>query len=185
MDRVTPIPHSGPLTRGDLEQLRGGHDSARYELLDGSVLVTPSPGRWHQTALLNLVLLLNDGLPDGLVLLFAPFDVVLAEDTVLQPDLLVARRTDLTDRDLPAAPVLAVEVLSPSTRRIDLGLKFERYLRAGCPSYWVVDPVEPSLSAWRLRDGHYRLVAEVTGEEVARLSDPFPVQIRPADLVRD
>jgi Uma2 family endonuclease len=53
-------------------------------------------------------------------------DVVLADDTVLQPDALVARRSDLSERDLPAAPLLAVEVLSPSTRHIDLTLKRSR-----------------------------------------------------------
>jgi Uma2 family endonuclease len=58
----------------------------------------------------------------------------------------IPRRSDLTDRDLPTAPLLAVEVLSASTRRIDLMLKRSRYEAAGCPSYWVVDPGEASLT---------------------------------------
>ncbi|MGH3501187.1 MAG: Uma2 family endonuclease [Nocardioidaceae bacterium] len=62
----------------------------------------------------------------------APFDVALAPDTIVQPDVLVARRSDLTDDDLPAAPLLAVEVLSPSTQHIDLALKRARWwVRAG------------------------------------------------------
>ena len=63
--------------------------------------------------------------------MIAPFDVALDDDTVLIPDVLVARREDLTHRNLPAAPVLAVEVLSPSTRRFDLQLKRDRYEEAG------------------------------------------------------
>lgn len=51
------------------------------------------------------------------------------------------------------APQLAVEVLSPSTRRVDLTLKLSRYEAAGCPSYWVVDPDGPSLTAWQLVEG--------------------------------
>jgi len=88
--------------------------------------------------------------PGELQVLFAPFDVALDEHSVLQPDLLVARRSDFTARDLPTAPLLAVEVLSPSTRRVDLTLKLSRYESAGCPSYWVVDPDPPALRAWEL-----------------------------------
>jgi hypothetical protein len=72
---------------------------------------------------------------------------------VLPPDLLVARRTDTTERNLPMAPVLAIEVLSPSTRLIDLNLKRARYEAAGCSAYWVVDPELPALTAWEQRDG--------------------------------
>lgn len=48
--------------------------------------------------------------PDELEVLLAPFDVAISDDTVMQPDLLVARRADFTNRDLPMAPLLAVEV---------------------------------------------------------------------------
>ena len=81
--------------------------------------------------------------------LFAPFDVLLAEDSMLQPDLLVAARADFTEQDLPVAPLLAVEILSPSTRQIDLTLKRARDEAAGCPSYGVVDPDKPSITAWK------------------------------------
>lgn len=64
----------------------------------------------------ELFVLLRAACPADLKVLLAPFDVALAADTVVQPDIVVARRTDLTSRDLPTAPVLAVEVLSPSTR---------------------------------------------------------------------
>lgn len=69
-----------------------------------------------------------------------PFDVALADDTVVQPDVLVARRSDLTEHDPPTAPVPVVEVLSPRTRHIDLALKRARFEVAGCPAYWIVDP---------------------------------------------
>ncbi|MFD1506389.1 Uma2 family endonuclease [Georgenia yuyongxinii] len=104
-------------------------------------------------------------------------------DTVLQPDVLVARRSDLSERDLPAPPVLAVEVLSPSTRLIDLHLKRARYEAAGTPSYWVVDPDEPALTAWELIEGRYVRVAHVAGEETFTATAPFAVDVRPADLI--
>ena len=76
----------------------------------------------------------------GLHVGLAPFAVGLADDTEVQPDILVAPRAQFTERDLPAPPLLAVEVLSPSTRRVDLLLKRDRYEEAGIASYWIVDP---------------------------------------------
>lgn len=181
---VTITRHSGPLTREDFEALRAVEDGLRYELIDGSLVVTPAPGQWHQTAVLEVAVLLRGRCPDTMKVMIAPFDVGMALDTVVQPDVLVARRTDLTDKDLPTAPLLAVEVLSPSTRGIDLLLKRERYERAGCPSYWVVDPLGPSLTVWERREGAYGQVATVRGADSADLAEPFPVTVQPAALVR-
>lgn len=172
---------SRDLTRADLAA--APDDGHRYELIDGSLLVTPAPRRAHQRASVRLVVLLVAGCAEDLEVLHAPFDVVLAEDTVVQPDLLVARRTDLTERDLPTAPLLAVEILSPSTRRIDLMLKRSRYEAAGCRSYWVLDPEVPSITAWELHDGAYELVGEASGDESVTLERPFPVTVTPARLL--
>ncbi len=121
--------------------------------------------------------------PSHLKVLLAPFSVVLAEDTVLQPDLLVARRSDFTERDLPVAPLLAVEVLSPSTRLIDLHLKRARFEAAGCRAYWVVDPDAPSLSGWELRDDQYAEVAHVVGDQEYAAVTPYPVTVNPSRLL--
>lgn len=80
--------------------------------------------------------------------------------------------------------MLAVEVLSPSTRRFDLMLKWSRYEAAGCAAYWVVDPLEPSLIAWELRDGAYVEVAKVSGDEEFRAELPFGVTVVPGELRR-
>ena len=104
---------------------------------------------------LNLAVALRDDCPADLEVLVAALDVAFGDDTVLQPDVLVARRSDYAERGLFGTPVLAVEVLSPSTRLIDLTLKRSRYEAAGCPSYWVVDPDLPALTVWELRGGGY------------------------------
>ncbi len=171
---------SGPLTRDDLNRMPD--DGHRYELIDGALIMTPGPSARHQDVVVNLVVKLKLACPPDLRVLVAPFDVVISGDTIMQPDLLVARREDFTERDLPTAPLLAVEVLSPSTRRIDLMLKFSRFEAAGCASYWVIDPDTPELIAWEMRDGAYAQVAKVTGEEVARLTAPYEVSVVPADL---
>jgi Uma2 family endonuclease len=181
METVTTLPRSRPLTRADVETMPD--DGHRYELVDGTLVVTPAPSRQHQRAVRNLVVVLTQACPGAFEVLPAPFDVALSDDTVLQPDVLVARRTDFTDRDLPTAPLVAIEVLSASTRRIDLMLKRSRYEAAGCPSYWVIDPDEPSLTAWQLRGGEYVEVAHVVGDQEFEAVTPYPVTIIPARLV--
>ncbi|MEU0092374.1 Uma2 family endonuclease [Kribbella sp. NPDC006257] len=175
-----PWPPSRPLRRADLDRMPD--DGHRYELIDGSLIVTPGPLLRHQDVVLNLAVLLKAACPPDLKVVIAPFDVVLDEGTVMQPDVLVARREDFTSRELPKAPLLAVEVFSPSTRRIDLMLKFSRLQEAGCASYWVVDPDTPELVGWEMRDGAYVQVAKAAGDEEARLTAPFAVSVVPADL---
>lgn len=175
------LPHGRELTRADLDRLPD--DGHRYELIDGVLVVTPAPRVSHQTIAGNLYLLLRAAASGGLVVLFAPVDVVLAENTVLQPDLVVAPKDAFTEKDLPVAPLLAVEVLSPSTRGIDLLLKKEPLERAGCQYYWVVDPEPPSVTAWRLVGGAYQQVAHVVGAELFEVDAPFAVSFAPASLV--
>ncbi len=181
MGAVTTLPRGREFTRADLDAMPD--DGRRHELIDGSLIVTPAPSRRHQRAVGELHLLLRRTCPPELEVFLAPFDVVLAVDTVVQPDLLVTRRSDSTERDLPVAPLLAVEVLSPSTRHIDLGLKRARYETAGSPSYWVLDPAEPSLTVWELEQGRYVERAHVTGDDECAVTTPYRMTLIPADLL--
>jgi Uma2 family endonuclease len=182
MVSMTVTTGHGPFTRAELDALPD--DGRRHELIDGCLVVTPSPGFLHQVVVGRLFRLLDDHASNDVVVLVAPFDVVLADDTVVEPDVLVARGRDFTAKDLPAAPLLAVEVLSPSTRRIDLHLKLARYEAAGCPAYWVVDPDLPSLTAWQLEAGRYGEVARVVGGEAWTATSPFEVTVVPDSLTR-
>ncbi|MGB4779675.1 Uma2 family endonuclease [Microbacterium sp.] len=177
----TFLPYGRDLTRADLDALPD--DGHRYELIDGALIVTPAPRIRHQVVLVRLFRVLDDARADGLVVLVAPVDVVLSDSTVMQPDVLVAPRADFTEKDLPAAPLLAVEILSPSTRGIDLLLKKDRLERAGCQHYWVVDPDEPSITAWDLVDGRYRQATRAVGDEEFAVEAPLPVRLVSTALV--
>lgn len=178
------------LSRAGFEEFRDSRrDHARYELLDGEVLVTPAPSTAHQRAVMGLALALGPVLPDGMELLSAPYDVVLDDiaegDTTLQPDLLVAHTADLTEANLPAAPVLVVEVLSPSTWRRDLGPKRDAYAAAGVRHYWVIAPDIPSITVYQLAGGGgYTEEAHVTADEKWHVTSPVEVTLCPVDLVR-
>ena len=181
MTLVTTLPFGRPLTRADLEAMPD--DGHRYELIDGSLIVSPAPRVRHQDVVGNLHLLLRAACPPGLKVMLAPLAVALADDTEVQPDLLVAPRSQFTERELPGAPLLAVEVLSPSTRRVDLLLKRDRFESAGLPSYWLVDPDEPSITVLELRGGSYVEVARVSGAQSCEVTQPFPVRLVPAELL--
>ena len=180
MTAVTALPFARPLTRADLERLPD--DGHRYELIDGTLLVSPAPRLPHQDVVGNLHLLLRAACPPHLKVVLAPFAVALADDTEVQPDLLVAPRDQFTDRELPGPPLLAVEVLSPSTRRIDLLLKRDRLQAAGVPSYWLVDPDEPAVTVLELHEGSYQQVAHTVGHDPVQVERPFPLTLVPARL---
>ena len=103
---------------------------------------------------------------------------------ILEPDLLVITDRDPHGKRVTEVPLLAVEVLSPSSRRRDVGDKLTAYRDAGVPSYWVIDPINPRLRAWRLEDGEYVEIADVSGDEEWTATEPFEVTVRPADLTR-
>lgn len=178
--RVEWLPHGRDFTRADLDAMPD--DGNRYELVDGAIIVTPAPHLPHQVVITQMWLCLYQACPVDMRALVAPFDVTLSEDTVVQPDVLVAARSDFDDRSLKGSPLLVVEVLSPSTRHLDLAFKRARYEAARCPSYWVVDPLEPSIVCWELRDDRYEQVARAVGSQTITLASPFPVTLAPDEL---
>jgi Uma2 family endonuclease len=169
-------------TVADLEETPD--DGCRYELIDGALLVSPTPAWRHQEAAMTLYMVLRVACPRDLRVVAGPFGARQDDFNEVQPDVLVARYADLTDKNLPRAPLLAVEVMSPSSRLRDASLKKAFYARLGAPSYWLVDPVKPAVTAFELADGAYREIACVEGENHWSASQPFAVSICPADLVR-
>lgn len=135
-------------------------DGNRYEVIDGELYVTPPPVRDHQHTSGELRYVIRHYLqshPIGLVYT-APFGVILDTRSGLQPDLVYVsneRQDILTPDGIEGAPDLVVEILSPSTRSRDLGLKLRRYEAAGVPHYWVLDPRARTLLARELSASGY------------------------------
>lgn len=168
-------------TRDDLDRVPD--DGNRYELIEGEIVMSPSPRTRHQVIAANLFTLLRAACPPELMVLFAPFDVALEERSVVVPDLVVFDPVLADEHGLEAAPRLVVEILSPTTRGRDLVRKKRLYERSGVASYWIVDPDdEVSLTAWELRHGEYQAVASIAGPESWTASAPFPVTVSAAHL---
>jgi Uma2 family endonuclease len=181
MTAMPVMPHEfREWTITDLERIPD--DGLQYELLDGMLLVSPAPSRGHQRAVARIFLQLTAACPTSMEVLFSPLDWRPDQWTSLQPDVLVLNTNDL-DVPVSESMILAVEVLSPSTRRKDLFLKRSKYEDAGVASYWMVDATVPSVTALDLADGRYETVGEATGDEALTLEKPFPVTIVPSSLV--
>lgn len=177
------LPASEALTVNDLESMPD--DGHRYELVDGVLLVSPAPVPRHQVVALGVYRLLHAARPLGVVVLAAPVDVVLSETTVLQPDVVVARRDAVGARHVEGPPLLVVEVLSRRTSKTDRGTKRLAYEEAGVPAYWLVDPDALTLTVLHLDRGRYLEVAHVVGEQPYDATVPYPCRLVPADLLDD
>jgi len=159
-------------------------EGAPYQLIDGALVMSPSPSFSHQAVTFELGVALRSFVKqhDLGTVLIAPLDVFLTEHDAYQPDLLyVAReRRDLIEEDgVHGAPDLVVEVLSPSTGYYDLRHKKRVYADAGVQEYWIVDPLEQTVEVWRLGgDDVAPLVqARETGTVQSELLDGFSVDL--------
>jgi Uma2 family endonuclease len=182
MTVMTVMPYDTEWTVDDLDQIED--DGLQYELIDGVLIVSPAPVPRHQRAVLRLAIVLHDPCPTDLEVFISPLDYRPDRRNSLQPDVLVVRRSEVGEKNVQHAPLLAVEVLSPSTRRKDLMLKRSVYEDRGVASFWYVDPDEPSFVAWDLVDGGYVEVAKAVGAQAVTVARPYQVRICPADLVR-
>lgn len=176
------------LTYEDYANLPGDD---RYELIDGELILVSSPSEFHQTILMNLIYLLQSVRQSGLGRLYcAPFDVIFSDHDVVQPDLLfiaVDRAGIITEANVQGAPDLVVEILSPSTSRLDRTRKRELYERQGVKEMWLVYPQERNIAVLLLRDGKLeeageygagqKLVSETLGNLTVDLDEVFQGQI--------
>ncbi len=145
MEALPAFSHDDPLTRRDLESITD--ERHRYELVDGTLIMSPSPRPLHQRAVARVLAALAKVCPAGCEALPAPVDVWITDDTVLIPDVVVGRREAFTERALIGAPELVVEVMSPSSEHIDRFLKPARL--ATCLLYTSLIRDRPVLLADR------------------------------------
>ena len=141
-------------------------EDKRYEILDGELFVVPAPNIRHQRIAIRLQLRLfqhveQNGLGE---LLAAPCDVLLSEENVVQPDILFVAKTRLRiigKTNVPGAPDMVAEILSPGTRQKDLAIKRKIYARFGVQEYWIVDPDRKTVEVLSWTESGYHTEAIV------------------------
>ena len=155
-------------------------DGKRHEIIDGVHYVTPSPVRRHQQLLGRLHLAIGSFLeqkPEIGQVYLSPLDTVFSPWDVVEPDLVfvAADQLDiLTEPNIQGAPALVVEILSPSTRSRDKGIKRQLFDRGGVREYWLVDPKGRDVTIYRrMADGGFPKVAQLSAADEATLETPL------------
>lgn len=164
-----------PIHRYTVQDYLSWPDDVRRELIHGQVYdMTPAPSLDHQEVVGALYAALREESARGrhggrgpCQVFVAPVDVMLSQDTMVQPDIVVVCDPAKTaDRQrVQGAPDLAVEVLSPSTWLKDRREKRSLYEAHGVPEYLIVDPAEHNAEYFRLGADHRYGPSAVLGPE--------------------
>ncbi len=153
-------------------------DGRRHERIDGEHFVTPSADRRHQLISQRLEIALAEHLrthPTG-EMYHAPLDVILSDVDVVEPDVLYVsnERAEILGKWVHGAPDLVVEILSPSTRKVDEAIKRRLYDRVDVREYWIVDPELEIVRVFRrAEDRSFPGVAELARESGDILATPL------------
>jgi Uma2 family endonuclease len=153
-------------------------DGKHYELIEGELVLNPSPVTRHQQICFKIARWLQTYFDEhgGGEAFIAPLDVVLSDDVVVEPDVMVVRseRTVIvTESNIQGAPNIVVEVLSDRTRRRDEIVKRKLYERYGVDEYWIVDPVIDVVKIYRREGLTFLRAAEISTESGGEITSPL------------
>ena len=165
------------LTYDDLARMPD--DGMRHEIIDGVHFVTPTPIVRHQRIVGRLFHAMADYLdvyPDIGEAFGVPLDTVFTPWDVVEPDLVFVaadQRSILTEPNIQGAPALVVEVLSPGTKKRDLGVKKDLFDRGGVREYWIVDPKANTVTIHRrAEDGSFPQIQSLP-EDAPAITTPL------------
>jgi Uma2 family endonuclease len=145
-------------------------DGECYEIVQGVLVMSPSPEFVHQRFVTRLTMYLGQTVILNRLgeVITSPFDVVLASQEVYQPDIVVVLNKHLErvqKQCVMGAPDLVVEVMSPSSKLYDRVNKHMVYEKAGIPEYWLVNPRTQTVELFVLESGKYRSQGAFEGEQ--------------------
>ncbi len=156
----------------------------RYEIVNGVLVMAPSPDGPHQDAALRIAhyLLVHVEFAGLGKVRISPSDVELSPDNVYQPDVFVVLKAHLDrvyTKRVVGSPDLVVEIASPSTAVYDRLTKYETYARFGVPEYWIAKDDVRTIEVLVLENGKYRSLGIFSGQETlpSRIVPGLPVQI--------
>ena len=136
-------------------------DNKRREIMDGELIVSPSPSFFHQRIVHRFITAFDRYLehhPIGEILV-SPLDVIFSEIDVLEPDLIFVlnEHSRILQDWIRGVPDLVIEVLSPGSVSMDRGPKLKAYARFGVPEYWIVDSDALAIETYRRSSAGYEL----------------------------
>jgi Uma2 family endonuclease len=152
-------------------------DGRRYELIDGELILYPARTPGHQSIVGNILFAFDRHLRgDCGGVLMAPLDVVVSDHTVLQPDVIVIkeeRAAIVGPANLAGPPNLIVEIVSDDTRDRDEIIKPPIYAHFGVDEYWIADPENELVRAYRRSTGGYVPAFGINTETGGTITTPL------------
>ncbi|MEW6002723.1 MAG: Uma2 family endonuclease [Nitrospirota bacterium] len=145
-------------------------EDKRYELIEGELIMTPSPVPYHQWISKNIGYELEKFVREKNLgkVFYAPCDVYLDNENVIQPDILFISKERLDiigEKNIQAAPDLVIEILSETSAYRDLVKKKRLYAQFGVKEYWIVDPEEKTAEIYSLKDNTFILTKSFTEKD--------------------
>lgn len=139
-------------------------EDKRYELLEGDLLMTPSPIPNHQRISRELLIRLSLFIKEHHLgeVFYAPCDVYLDDENVVQPDILFIAKDRLNiigEKNIQGAPDLVIEIISEDSAYRDLVQKKKLYAKFGVKEYWIVIPDEAMVEVYNLKKNRFELLA--------------------------
>lgn len=145
----------------------------RMELVDGKLYAMASPGPSHQAISGEFTTQFTNYLRGKRCKVYHGIEVRITKNTVYVPDLVVVcDLSRLTDRGYEGTPDLIIEILSPSNSRHDRITKLKAYRKAGVQEYWIVDPENHSVEAYRMANDLYWVTVYEEWEKLSPMALP-------------
>ena len=155
-------------------------EGGAYQLLNGEIIMAPAPRRIHQKLAGEIYRLLANYLHKKRIgeVYFAPFDVYLDYENVVQPDICFISQKNisiLTEEGAIGSPDIVIELLSPSNAYYDLLAKYQLYEKFGVQEYFIIDPEDNLVIAYTLTEGrfkenyreHNKIASAILGTEIS------------------
>ncbi len=144
------------------ELIKNFSPETRVELINNQIFMSPSPNPNHQRISRELEFILYQFVKGRALgeVFDAPFDVILPNEQVVQPDILFIKKENLskiTRRGLEGVPDMVVEVISPSSYYRDTQIKYKLYEQVGVKEFWLVDPSNKVIEVFTLENKVYEL----------------------------
>ena len=167
----------------DFEQLPEG---SPYQLIDGELIMSPSPIPYHQEIALKLgSKILSFVEKNDLGKVYLSLDVSISETEIYQPDIIFISKENLDiigEKRIEGAPDVVIEILSPSTAYYDLIHKKNIYQQSGIKEYWIIDPIEKFIEIFENSGKDFTSIQKTKGDELVKSKMIKDFQIKTGEI---
>lgn len=163
------------------------NDGKKYQIIGGNLYMSPPPIVYHQTVSRNLEFILWEFVKKHSMgdIFFAPIGVVFDNTNVVEPDIIYISNEKMgikKEKAIFGAPDLIIEILSPSTLKVDVLLKKTLYQRFGVREYWMIDPKKKKVEVYFLEEGQYILQGIFSQQDTVEVKTIQGLKVDLADV---